>query len=427
MHTRRGSIVSLDNQTVESQLLLPIAGDAGVPEGRSVWLLSASKNDASVLRQSTAGDQKGRHAFMLLDLENGDEAVRPDDIILLKTADRGGLDVFADLSSIGAGEACRLAGRLVASFREAPDRSVSRKSIDLGFVRFASNTRRRDPQGWSRNEIESAIDFLLLREMTKSVRLTERMCVELLDHPRLSPASPLRPIAQRMRADVLQRSIASDDDRRLALRLYREAASGFAAAGIVGQSETSRIRANLIRWPRQLEMWPREDRNQQTTASPIGMHMRRFTGMRLPLVSFGFGGTASRGPLRHVCVGTVRLELTMIASWIAGDSGHSAEVSMTVQEPVSLNGARSVEFVVDTELATLSGMAGRIGRRGPRDRYRFIPRSSTCEIHPRFAEAAHGKPATFVVRPLLDRRHVIRLHVLTGNTPPTSIDFLLPL
>ena len=227
--------MSLDNQTVESQLLLPIAGDAGVPEGRSVWLLSASKNDASVLRQSTAADQKGRHAFMLLDLENGDEAVRPDDIILLKTADRGGLDVFADLSSIGAAEARKLAGRLVASFREAPDRSVSRKSIDLGFVRFASNTRRRDPQGWSRNEIESAIDFLLLREMTKSVRLTERMCVELLDHPRLSPASPLRPIAQRMRADVLQRSIASDDDRRLALRLYREAASGFAAAGIVGQ------------------------------------------------------------------------------------------------------------------------------------------------------------------------------------------------
>jgi hypothetical protein len=396
-------------------------------EGRAVWLLSASKADASAFRRSGCVQLNARHSFMLLDLETGVQAVQPNDIILLKTADKGGLDVFADTALIDASEARELAGRVVASFRKAPDRSKSRRSIDLGLVKFASNTRRRETLGWSRNEIESTIDTLLLRKLITSTRLTEQICAELLDHPQLGSASPLRPILQRLRADMLRRSTTSEEVRRLAQGLYREAAIGFAVAGIRGQSEASRrLRASLLGRPDQLEMWSRDDADcAARSESFIGMHMRRFTGMRLPIVCAGVGKSVPSGPLRHVRLGSVGIEPTMIVSWIAGDTGTSDEVSMTVRGPAFLHGAREVEFVVDTELATLSGMAGRSGGRGRKDQYRFIPRCSTCDIHPRFAETLHGRPATFVFRPHHGRRHLIRLNVLTSDTPPTSIEFLL--
>lgn len=421
--------MSLAERPVGSQLLLPIAGGTDVSRGRSVWLLSASRSDASALRRHSAEGPAGTaHPFMLLDLENGANAVRPTDILLLKTADRNGLDVLVDPRTLGAGDARGLAGRIVASFRQAPDGSVPRKSLDLGLVKFASNTRRRDRKGWSRNELESTIDVLLLREMADSARLTERLCAELLEYPELSPYSPLRPIALRMSADAIRNVIASEDDASAAHRFYRQAARGFAAAGIAGQSGISRRLSAELSGPKsQLDLWLKVGTDSVSAGQRMGFHMRRFSGMRLPLASFGLpDARALGGPLRHVVVGTVGLEPAMIASWIAKDGTRSAEASMTVRDILSLHGARSIDFVIDSELATLSGMAGRSARPGRREPYRLIPRSSTCELQPRFADTTFGRPASFTVQPSRGRRHLIHLQVLTHDTPPTSIEFLLP-
>jgi hypothetical protein len=416
--------MSLVDQKSGLQLRLPMAEDIGATDGRSVWLLSASKYDANALRRRS-GEGTPR-PFLLLDLETGAEAVRPGDILLLKTADRPGLDVLIDPTSLDARQAKELAGRIVASFRAHPERSLRRRSLDLGFVKFASNTLRRDRKGWSRSEIESTVDVLLVREMADSARLTERLCAELLEFPQLNPRSPLRPIALRMRADAIRRAIATEGDRYSALGLYRQAADGFAAAGMTAQSGASRrLRAQLSGAGDQFDLWPELGSDAVRATARIGFHMRRFSGMKLPLATFGFPeGQRRDRPLKHVVVGTVGLEPSMIASWLAKDASPSAEVSMSVRPSKSLVGALRVDFVVDSELATLSGLAGRtVSAR--RDTYRLIARSPTCEIYPRFADTSFGRPTSFLVEAPDAGRHVIRLHVLARDTPPTSIEFNL--
>ncbi|MCA6115210.1 hypothetical protein J6524_09900 [Bradyrhizobium sp. WSM 1738] len=417
--------MSLVDREAGLQLPLPMAAAIGATEGRSVWLLSAGKDDADALRRRSG---KGTaRPFLLVDLETGAEAVHSCDILLLKTADRPGLDVLIDPASLDARQAKELAGRIVASFRANPDRSIPGRSLDLGLVKFASNTLRRDRKGWSRNEIESTIDVLLVREMAESARLTERLCVELLDHPQLNSRSPLRAIALRMYADAIRSAMLCDSDRSSVLRLYRQAAHGFAAAGMPAQSGTSRrLRARLTGEGEQLDLWPELAADVARTIPRIGFHMRRFTGMKLPLATFGLpAGQRREGPLRHAVVGTVGLEPSMIASWLAKDVSRSAEVSMIVRPPKSLSGMLRVDFVIDSELATLSGLAGR-GASGRRDIYRLVPRSPTCQIFPRFADTSFGRPKSFLIEASGAARHLIRLQVFARDTPPTSIEFNLP-
>jgi len=412
--------MSLADQKAVSQLSLPIPVGAETSVERSVWLLSANKSDADVLRyRSAAGSVR---PFLLLDLETGAEAVRSDDILLVKTADRPGLDVLVDPTTVVSMNAKGLARQIVASFRKLPGHSGRGRSLDLGLVKFGSNTLRRDRKGWTRSEIESTIDVLLVREMAESPELTDRLCAELLDCAGLESLSPLRPIALRMRANAL----ASRGDQATATRLYLAAAAAFADRGMAFQSGTSRMLGiTLGHAAQQLELW--SDVGASAPPAPrIGFHMRRFSGMKLPLTTWGFpGGRGAGGPLRHVNVGSVNLEPSMIASWLAKDSSPSAEVSMTVADTVSLNGMRQVDFVVDSELATLSGLAGRAEPRR-RDAYRFIVQSGSCRIEPRFADTSFGRPAPFLVSAPVQGRHVIELQVLTRDTPPTSIDFVLP-
>ncbi|MDA9393103.1 hypothetical protein WN73_21570 [Bradyrhizobium sp. CCBAU 45394] len=417
--------MSLVDREAGLQLRLPMVTAIGATAERSVWLLSASKEDADALRRRSV--EAAARPFLLVDLETGAEAVQSCDILLLKTADRPGLDVLIDPSSLDAREAKELAGRIVASFRAHSDRSVPRRSLDLGLVKFASNNLRRERKGWSRNEIENTIDVLLVREMAESGRLTERLCVELLDQPKLNSRSPLRAIALRMCADAIRSAMLRDSDQASALRLYRQAADGFAAAGMAAQSGTTRrLKARLTGADEQLDLWPDVVADVARTTPRIGFHMRRFTGMKLPLASFCFpAGRRGDGPLRHAVVGTVGLEPSMIASWLAKDASPSTEVSMIVRPPKSLNGVLRVDFVIDSELATLSGLAGR-GASGRRDIYRLIARSPTCEIYPRFADTSFGRPAPFLIEARDGARHLIRLQVLTRDTPPTSIEFNLP-
>lgn len=412
--------MSLADQKAVSQLSLPIPAGTETSVERSVWLLSANKSDADALRgRSTDGSVR---PFLLLDLETGAEAVRPSDVLLLKTADRPGLDVLVDPTTAASMNAKGLARRIVASFRKLPGHSGRGCSLDLGLVKFGSNTLRRDRKGWMRSEIESTLDVLMVREMAESPVLTNRLCVEFLDCVELESLSPLRPIALRMRADAA----ASSGDQAAARRLYLAAAAAFADVGMEFQSGTSRrLGSTLGQAAQQLNLWP-DVVNLSPPASRIGFHMRRFSGMKLPLATSGFpGGRREVGLLRHVTVGTVNLEPSMIASWLAKDSSPSAEVSMTVADTISLNGMLQVDFVVDSELATLSGLAGR-AEPGRRDAYRFIAQSSSCRIHPGFADTSFGRPVSFLVEASDHGRHVIRLQVLTRNTPPTSIDFALP-
>lgn len=413
--------MSLVGQKATFQLSLPIPVGPARGAGRSVWLLSASKNDADALRgRSLDGSVR---PFLLVDLDTGVEAVQPGDILLLKTVDRPGLDVLVDPTTAGSTNERGLAGRIVASFRKGPGQPERRRSLDLGLVKFGSNTLRRDRKGWARSELESTIDVLLVREMAESSVLTDRLCAELLDHSELESVSPLRPIALRMRADAT----ASAGNQMAATRLYLAAATAFARVGLDFQSCTSRrLGSASAHTAQQLELWPDLNVNLSPRASRIGFHMRRFSGMKLPLATEGvLGEPAEVGPLRHVTVGTVNVEPSMIASWLAKDGSSSAEVSMTVADTIALNGMRQVEFVVDSELATLSGLAGRT-EPGRRDAYRFIARSRSCRIHPNFADTRFGRPASFLVEAPDQGRHLIRLQVLTRDTPPTSIEFALP-
>lgn len=178
--------MDLAERNLSLQLPLPLPSVQLQPRMRSVWLLSASKGDADALRsRSFDAPSSCFHPFLLMDMQDGNNPICPEDIILLKTAERPGIDVLTDPASIGSARPSEFARKVVASFRESTARPTG-SSLDLGFVRFASNTRIRHRLGWSRTAIESTIDVLLLKGLAQSDALTERLCGELLDNQELS-------------------------------------------------------------------------------------------------------------------------------------------------------------------------------------------------------------------------------------------------
>jgi hypothetical protein len=272
------------------------------------------------------------------------------------------------------------------------------------------------------------LDTLLCRGIARNPGLSARLCDELLADAEVEQTSILRAMALRMRADSLSQSIASEPERRAVWRTYLEAQRAFTGAGIDGQAATSgRLRSRLP--PDlaggQLQFWETDENDAVNSIPSLGFHLRRFTGMRLPARPSPWPKLETApGPLRHVWATTLKLDLASLAQWIAGTKTCTPMVTLLRDGREFADGSRFVDFVIDSELAVRTGLAGKsLFRSDEKSVFGLIPTSATCRLEPAYAQTEFGCPARFKLEPSKGKVHDIDLMVLTPDAAQTSISF----
>jgi hypothetical protein len=398
-------------------------------ESPKVWLLSASPDDANSFRRTLRTEHARPAApFLFLDMETGASPIAPDDLILLKTSDHRELDLFVPPAFLAAHEIPHIVLSISSAFRSPATLSEPRATLDLGLLRFVGNAKRDNRKGWSRSRLEMTLDTLLCRGIAGNPGLSARLCDELLADADVEQTSILRAMALRMRADSLSQSIASEPERRAVWQTYLEAQRAFTGAGIDGQAAASGRLGSRLHWDtteRQLQFWA-TDQNEAVSPLPsLGFHLRRFTGMRLPVRPSPWARLETApGPLRHVWATTLKLDTTSLAQWIAGTKTCTPMATLLADEREFADGSRFVDFVIDSELAVRAGLAGKsLFRTEQRSLFRLIPTSATCRLEPTYAQAEFGRSARFKLEPSKGKVHDIDLMVLTPDAAPTSISF----
>jgi len=387
----------------------------------SVWLLSAAKEDGAVIRRSCSHERQST-PFLFLDLDDGRTPISPDDLILLKTPDRPGLDLFAPTVIHDAMGTAGLVHAVKNLLISGPELSQPRRTLDLGMVTFGGNALRATRRGWSRTEIEKILDALLCTHVALDPVLSHRLSGELMEQITSEEPSLLRAIALRLRADAVN---AIKSDAAAAVAAYAKARVALREAGAGRQAAaTGRLEKRTLTAHAELqsEFWPRGEDARRRLA-PFGFRLRRFSGMKLPVSRRLIPNlVGARGMLRHRHVASFAMDDVSLAAWIAGAAVSTSMASAhAVAAPFDLEEGMLVEFVVDSELATRAGLAGRVfSPLISKTTFRLMPRSETCRMRPSSADTRFGKPVYFQIDGP-PRPHRIDLLVLTSDAAQTSI------
>ncbi|MBZ9801092.1 hypothetical protein [Mesorhizobium sp. ES1-6] len=415
------------------QLQLDLPTALGALDRRpSIWLISASSEDATALRRwLSSGESSPSKSFLFVDLDTGAPAVFPDDLILLKTEDRELAELIAPVGLLRAIGSREIIDRTAEIFSSEPCISHEKRSLSLGLLRFFGNRKRNRRRGWSRSAIEETLDSLHCRKILENPLLASRICADFLDDPDLALNSPLRAVVQRVQADALAMGTPLSADWRSALAIYEDVSRAFLQTGAVRQSVMSDRRrmqlATAYSGP-QLELFNNMPPRHIDRSPSSGFHVRRFTGMRLSVAGSWVTGRHEPGLLRHVHVASFPLPNDLMIRWLAGLESDSRMVSMlpVTDRPAGITNDRHlVEFVVDTELSTRSGFAGTSPHPAldDGDYFDLAPASETCRVEPAAVRTTLGRPARFTVLGGSRRSHQINLFVLTPNAAPTNISF----
>lgn len=263
-------------------------------------------------------------------------------------------------------------------------------------MRFVGHGKRARRRGWTRSRFEKVLDTLMCREIVRDPAWSPLICSELLEDPDLDPESLLRAMALRISADAVASCADWVEGDSAAARAYWHAEDAFARLGALRQASISgRLGDRLVRGPggQQLEFWQRNVRSNNNGA--FGFHIRRFSGMRLPLALPRWSNAPLRdGMLQHEFGQMLELETHRIARWLGGAQA-SSEMAGLVRDARASNNNRMLEFVVDSELAIRSGLAGHAPDGSARAVYSIMPQSATGVFSPMAAETTFGKPARF--------------------------------
>jgi hypothetical protein len=410
------------------QLPLPLPQPAHQDRGPSVWLLSATSEDAAAFKKSLEmRSGKSPSPFLLIDLATGASPCSPDDILFLKTANQKELDVFVPC---GLRETISLS-KIIEFLKSAFDKPVlgsqALATVDLGLVRFVGHAKRARRRGWGRSRLEQVLDTLMCREIVGDPSWSQLICSELLEDPDLDDQSLLRAVALRLYADALSKRANWSGGDSNAARAYWRARHAFERAGALRQAISSgRLGDQIFHGlgGHQFELWPRAD-NKHAIEQPFGFHVRRFSGMRLPLPLRRWADAPPRvGMLRYEYGRALDFDTSSISRWLSGAQA-SSEMAGLISATPKRGARRFVKFVVDSELAVRAGLAGNARASSRQEIYRFIPRSAFGEFSPTLASTQFGRPAAFEYLARDTRFHRINLLVLTPDRNPISIPFTI--
>lgn len=412
----------------QRQLELPLPQTVYPRRRPYVWLLSATREDISAFKRSLARrPEKRPSSFLLIDLATGASPCSPDDLLLLKTADRPDLDLFIPDGLRDTIGLSTILDTLTSAFRHPTVGSRPLSTLDLGLVRFVGHAKRAQRRGWGRNRFEQVLDTLMCREIVRDPAWSQLICSELLEDRGLDEQSLLRAVALRIRADAMSKRANWAAGYSEAARAYWRAKGAFERVGASRQAIASgRLGDRLLHGHgmQQLELWPIGSRTGASDQT-FGFHVRRLSGMRLPLELPNWSNAAPReGMLQHEFGQTLELDTPTISRWLSGAQA-SSEMAGLIDNRREGRSHRLVKFVVDSELAVRAGLAGWAAGAPERRVYRLMPQSAFGSFSPMVAATRFGEPAAFEYSSRETKFHRIDLLVLTPNRNPMSIPFTL--